>query len=305
MSKKHHILLSIINWNNNRATAECLKSIAQTPKPNQPDILLIDNHSERELFSLPNSVLSELRFVKIVKNNQNLGFAGGHNFSLKYAQAHKYEFVFLLNNDTELLDADTFQDLANTLEKNPSAAAVAPTILSDRQGTIWYAGGKINYLTSSTKHYGFGEKNLRSKNKPKPVSFLSGCCLGLRVSHLNKIGLLDDRYFMYWEDADWSARASKAGFTLLHSPRISILHNVSSSLGIASPSYIYYIVRNNILFIKRNIRFLARPISYLRVGAVTCRFLLKTKFRLNAIKSLWYGWRDGLMGKTGKFGREL
>lgn len=311
MKENNKVLVSIINWNNNQATAACLKSIGRIPKDMQPDILLIDNYSVREPVNIPKTVTDSLRSYTFVQNEENLGFAGAHNNSLEYVIENKYDYVFLLNNDTEIIDQEIFRKLCAALEGSPEAIAAAPTILSDQKGTIWYAGGKISRFTGSTSHFKVGETYSPDQERGvNPVSFLSGCCIGIKVSSLKDFDTyLDDSYFMYWEDADWSAQAAKAGYSLLHVAEATILHNTSSSLGFATPTYIYYIIRGNIVFVRRNISFAMKPFSYSRISIVSLKYLIKSVKNPSGIqpvmKAVWYGWYDAVIRKTGKLARSL
>ena len=95
---KKKTLISIINWNNNLATNACLKSIALIPKNKQPDIYLADNHSEKEKLKIDNKLVDKLKSFTFIQNNSNLGYAGGHNQAIKYAQEQDYDYICLLNN---------------------------------------------------------------------------------------------------------------------------------------------------------------------------------------------------------------
>lgn len=305
MTKENNkVLVSVINWNNNAATTACLESIAAIPKPLQPDIRLVDNASKREVFDIPNATLQKLRQIEVVKNKQNLGFAAAHNDSLHKAVQDNYDFACLLNNDTEVA-ADAFQKLQTALMGNPNAIAAAPTILNN-EGSIWYGGGRFSRLTSTPSHMRVGSPVQDLPTEVTTTEHLTGCCMMLSVPKLKASDLfLPEEYFMYWEDSEWSYRARKSGLELLYVPDASITHHVSSSLGIQSPTYIYYIIRNNILFIKRNTPSIHKPISYLKAAAIDARYEIKSflsgwsTFKPVA-KSLLQAWKDGLKNRGGK-----
>ncbi len=98
------ILVSIINWNNNSATTACLAAIVAIPLESQPDVYLIDNNSKIENISINKKVMESLKSIKIIKNEENKGFAGGHNDAIEYAINNNYDYICLLNNDTEIID---------------------------------------------------------------------------------------------------------------------------------------------------------------------------------------------------------
>lgn len=223
MKKSSKVLVSIINWNNNSATNACLSSIGEISRDSQPDIILIDNNSKIEQLSIPESTIEKLRSIEIVRNAENLGFGGAHNDSLNLAMKNNYDYVVLLNNDTRLVDLDVFSKLTSALEENQHAIASAPMIVRDEQGTVWFAGGDINWSISKPSHRQYN--NASVNDGPQLVEFLSGCCIAISVKNLRKLNyLFFSEYFMYWEDADWSAHATKAGYNLLYVPHAKLLH---------------------------------------------------------------------------------
>lgn len=289
------ILVSIINWNGNVATNACLRSIGLLAPGKQPDVFLIDNASKQQPLSLDDDVVSSLRALNITKNPQNLGFAAAHNQSLSHALANDYDYAILLNNDTELIDMSLFDELTEALSEDTKALAAAPTILGQKEPPLtWYAGGKLSTILASTQHFGVGQPP-SANSQTLSVSFLTGCCLAIHVPRLREFNtLLPEQYFLYWEDADWCAQAHKAGYSLLYVPGTTILHAVSSSLGVRSPTYVYYNIRNNILFLRRHTPFIFKPLAYLRVLYVSAKYLVRG--RLGAVVS---GWLDGVRGRGG------
>lgn len=305
-------LISIVNWNSGDALRECLKGIAKISKSEQPDVVVVDNHSTREAFKIDSSVRESLHSLEVTKNSENLGFAAGHNPNIRKAKKEDYDYIFLLNPDTEIIDADLFQKLADALESNPKALGANPTILQSlNPSTIWYGGGKLSLKTSYASHLQVGKIDNESQEEPLQTGFLTGCCLAisLKRASLEQL-LLSEGYFVYWEDTDWSARAIKAGFELLYVPQARLLHHVSDTLGIRSPTYIYYNIRNQFLFIRRNISAFYWPLSWLRVAYITLKYkgniLLKyDKYRFKTLAALGWAWVDGVMNKTGELRRSL
>lgn len=305
------VLLSIINWENNKATNDCLQSIGNIPKSLQPDIVVIDNGSS-ETLEIRGEVKASLRSLEIVLNPSNEGFAGGHNHNIRKAHSEKYDYIFLLNNDSLVIDDKLFDKLMNALELNERALAAAPTVLKQTNpDVIWYGGGQLSLITSRVGHLRVGESTKNLPDTPQSVSFLTGCCIAINLKRasLEQL-LLPEEYFVYWEDTEWCSRAVKSGFKLLWVPDAQLMHHVSDSLGIRSPHYIYYNIRNHLLFINRNIPRIYWPISLLRVLMIIVKYKLNILFRydasrLSALKALWWGWADGLSSKKGKLRRSL
>ena len=304
-------LISIVNWNSTAALNVCLAGIAKLPKDEQPDVVVVDNHSMGEEFKVEPEIRKSLRSLEIVINDENLGFAGGHNPSIRKAKTEGYEYIFLLNPDTEIIDSQVFQKLVDSLETDPKSLGANPTILRGIDpNIIWYGGGKLSRKTSYASHLQVGEGERAVKGTQK-VSFLTGCCLAIALqrAELEQL-LLSEDYFVYWEDTDWSARAAKAGFELLYVPQARLLHQVSDTLGVRSPVYIYYNIRNHFLFIRKNIRAVYWLLCWLRVTYISLRYKFNIivrydKGRLKALKGLWWGWIDGIGDFRGKLRRKL
>ena len=300
------VLVSIVNWNNTAATNRCLASIAKIDKSQQPDVIVVDNGSKREALAVDSKIAGELRSFKIINNPNNLGFAGGHNPNIELAKRQNYDYVVLLNNDTQIIDLRVFDKLAKALDENPKSLGANPTILSKiNPATIWYGGGRLSLVTASASHLRVG-RAYNPKGRPTTIQLLTGGCLmiALKRAGIEQLRLSED-YFLYWEDTDWCARARRAGFELLYVPQAKILHEVSSSLGIRSSSYIYYNIRNHYLFITRNLRPWFWPAGWCTIGLISAKYKVNIlvrykKGRWQALKGLWAGTIDGWIGRKGQ-----
>jgi GT2 family glycosyltransferase len=138
---------------------------------------------------------------------------------------------------------------------------------------IWFAGGRINFWTGRTYHRGLRKLDLPGHwhdpggGLPEPVDYLTGCALLVKRECIEKIGLLDERYFMYAEDTDWCWRARQAGFVCLYQPQAKVWHKVGATAG--GPFKIYHKVRSNFLFFRRYARWYHWPTILLGVAAGT------------------------------------
>jgi len=242
----------------------------------------------------------------VLETGQNLGYAGGNNVGLRYALAEGADYVLLLNNDAFLAD-DAIERLVRVLEELPWAAAAGPTIVyDDRPERVWCAGAGISLHDGSTWRLGDGETP-RADGTPEEVSLLSGCALMLRRAALEQVGLLDERYFLYYEEADWCVRASTAGWKLLWVPGARVRHRVAASTEAGdglpvAPQVTYYMTRNRLLLLASNLRGPARWVA--------CGRAMGDILRLIAVRSLKGQWqdRDARAGAlryflAGRFGR--
>jgi GT2 family glycosyltransferase len=304
------ILVSVINWNNPAATDGCLAGIAAMPPARQPDVIVVDNGSA-DAYQIKSAVEKSLKSVRLVANEHNLGFAGGHNPNIKFAKEQGYDYIVLLNNDSEIVDAGIFDKLSETLEQEPRALGANPAILSRiKPEIIWYGGGKLSLITGRAMHQLVGEPAKRLPAATEKVSLLTGGCLAIALRRAElKTLYLPENYFVYWEDTEWCTKAARAGYELLFVPQAKLLHYVSSSLGVRSSAYIYYNIRNNLIFIRRNLAAVYRALGWARVVYISlkyaARIMLSNPRKLSSLKAIWLGWLHGMKGRGGQLRKSL
>lgn len=246
MSSKVAVL--ILNWNGLEDTLACLDSLCSIDYPGF-EILLIDNAStDASLQIIPEKYPD----IKLLSLPENLGFVGGNNTGMTYIKENSSaEYILLLNNDT-VVSPDFLTKLVQPMEMDERIGIVSPlTFYYDLPDTIWSAGGGINHSNWQTWMVNIGEKvfDLVSKSV-HPVDFVTGCCLLIRKSLINEIGMLDERFFAYYEDVEWCYRALNAGKLVCLVPESKIWHKVSPEKRAASPLVHYYMTRNRLLFMK-------------------------------------------------------
>ena len=247
------LAIIVLNWNGASDTLELLGTLARCRAPEgwRLRTLVVDNGStdgsaERIAAAYPDVGLLELP--------DNLRFAGGNNAGLERARADGADAIMLLNNDTEA-DPGLCERLVMALEQDPSAGAAAPLIyFAAPTDLIWYAGGGCVPALGASWHRGLRSHDHGQYRAVETTGYLTGCCLIAWRSVWEKVGPLDDGFFIYAEDADWSLRARAAGFRLLFVPTARLWHKVSASTGAASPWKIYQRVRANARLFARHAR---------------------------------------------------
>ncbi len=254
------VAIVIINFNGEKDTVECLKSIQKLLTPNYKLLtIVVDNGSEKE-FRINNS---ELRIKPIIiRSEENLGFTGGNNLGIRHALENGAEYVMLLNNDT-YIDSRVVSELVLVLESKESVGITAPKIYfapgfeyhkerysKDERGKVfWYSGGIMDWENVIGHHRGVNEVDQGQYNTISETDFASGCCMMIKRSVLKKTGLLDDRYFLYYEESDLCERVKRAGYKILYVPKAVVWHkNAQSAGGSGSALQDYYITRNRLLF---------------------------------------------------------
>jgi len=208
---------------------------------------------------------------------ENRRFAGGNNAGLRAALAAGADAVMLLNNDTEA-DPGLLERLVLALEQDPGAGAAAPLIYyAAPSARIWYAGGRLSVPLAHAAHRGLRTLDHGQYRSVEPTGYLTGCCLLATRAAWEKVGRLDERYFLYAEDSDWSLRARQAGFRLLFVPTARLWHRVSASSGAMSPWKIEQRLRANRRLWATHARGLARltwPPCFLVQQAALAAWLL-------------------------------
>jgi GT2 family glycosyltransferase len=253
------IAIVIVHYNTPVDTRETLDSLSQIETEGiEHQVFLVDNAS-REPFVLPKN----RKDVNLIRSDTNLGFTGGNN--LGFAAASKTfnpDYFLLLNSDTTV-KADFLLRLYERIKIDPDLGLVSPKIYfypgceyhlqdykkADQGRVFWFAGGVVDEANLQAFHAGVDELERGQFDGGTPMDFASGCCFLVRREVLATTGVFDDRFFLYFEDADLSYRIKRAGFRLEMEPRAVIWHkNGGSTQGSGSELQTYYQTRNRLLF---------------------------------------------------------
>jgi len=248
----------VLSWNGIELTLDTLRSLAacRVPEGWSLHTLVVDNASSD---GSPARVREAFPDVDLLALAENRRFAGGNNAGLERALAAGADAIMLLNNDV-IADPKLLEKLLAALGEQPDAGAAAPLIYfappSDR---IWYAGGRCRPGLAHSSHRGLRERDHGQYRSIEDTGYLTGCCLLATAAAWRKVGLLDEHYFIYAEDADWCLRARAAGYRLLFVPTARLWHRVSASSGGAmNPWKVYQRLRANVTLWARHARGVAR-----------------------------------------------
>lgn len=253
MSSPPLVSLITINYNEVEATVRCLEHVRALSYPNV-ECFVVDNASEA---GQAERLRAQFPEMTVIANSENRGFAGGNNVAVRRARG---TYLFLLNNDT-IVPPDLLGPLVETMEARPNVGIASPKIVfNDSAGAsgrrrIQYAGSSpINPYTGRSHTIGYGERDDGRFDEAGPTNLAHGAAMMIRRSVFEDIGLLADRYFLYYEEHDFAERAKRAGYTVYYEARSTVRHEASMSVGRRSPLKAYYMTRNRFLFLRRNVR---------------------------------------------------
>ncbi len=297
----------ILNWNGWQDTVECVRSCLDLTSSDF-QILVVDNGSTDNSEAMLRSRLAGLDRVSILQTGGNLGFAGGNNVGIRHALSQGADYLWLLNNDT-VVDRAALSALVDAAAADHAIGILGSKIcFYDRPDHLNTAGGSINWKTGQPSLIGYGEKDDGRFDRLREVDTVSGCSLFIKREVVEKIGLMDERFFLYFEESDWVVRAGKAGYKVVYAPGSKVLHKVSASTGgHESPDMKYYMTRNNMLFMKKNTDdksyrlfllnylFNLMPREFLRMG------LKNKKQRVLKMKAIVLGLIHYFQGRFGRF----
>jgi GT2 family glycosyltransferase len=242
-------LVSIItiNFNQLQVTCDFLFSLNKLSYKNF-EVIVIDNASHED----PRIVIEkEFPSVRFYRTKENLGFAGGNNIGIKLA---KGDFYFIVNNDTEITDANLIEKLIEPFYSDLTIGMVSPKIrYFYHPNIIQFAGyNKINSFTGRNSQVGDREEDQGQYDVPGYTHYANGAAMMVKKEVVEKVGVFTDHFFLMYEELDWSAQAVKHGFRIYYQAEVYLLHKESMSVGKTSPLKVYYNNRNRIMFMRRN-----------------------------------------------------
>ena len=222
-----------------------------------------------------------------------MGFAGGNNIGIKTAQG---KYLYLINNDTVFKEYNS-QLLIKRLESSPKIGMVCPKIrFAWENNPIQFAGyTPLSPITVRNKAIGFGEEDKGQYDTPRQTPYAHGAAMMIKREVIDKVGLMPECYFLYYEELDWSMMTTRVGYEIWYEPASTIYHKESQSTGQNSPLRTYYITRNRLLLVKRNIKGLQKYLAYAYLQMIVAtRDLIKylLKGRIDLFKATTKGLRD-------------
>jgi GT2 family glycosyltransferase len=264
MTKARLTYINILNWNGYADTIACVESCNALQYTNFR-VLIIDNGSTDGSERILRERFPDLEFIQ---TGTNLGFAGGNNIGIKYALNKGADFIWLLNNDT-IVDPKALSELVNFAQHRDDIGIVGSKIYYyDHPDIIWFAGGRLQRCTGTSAHIGHLDKDEGRFSEIVEVAYITGCSLLIKREVIDNVGLMDERFFLYFEEIDWNQRVKERGYSILYVPTSIIWHKVSVSTGVDSPSSHYYFSRNSLLFTLKHNPFFLPTVTMKRLADI-------------------------------------
>ncbi len=292
----------VLNYNGCEDTIRCLNSLKEVKFPNLK-IVIVDNGSVDESVQKFEKVFS---YIPLLKRAANAGYAAGNNAGIKYALAHNADYILIINNDTTV-EPDFLNHLVEYAEKNSNVGVLNARVFFPGTNEIFSAAGRFNKFLCTGQNKGGIRIKKSETERIKKVDYVCGVLMLVRAEVFRKVGLLDEKYFMYFEDLEFSQRVLKK-YEMAYIPQAIAYHKSGGGKGWHSytPLYLYYHTRNRILVFREDV-FLYRV--YVWIFTLINSIAKSAVILMNAIDeprrtkvqfiALWKGFVDGSLGKSG------
>lgn len=241
------VFIIILNWNSADFTIACINSLAKLTYPSY-EIVLVDNGSVDGSNEVVKATFPEVTFIRTVENR---GFSGANNLGINYALEHNAEYIWLLNNDT-IVDPNALTDLVDiTLSDTKIGMVGSKIFFYDEPELLWYAGANFDVEQGGiTSCIGWGQRDTGQFDHITDVGYVSGCSLLVKKCVIDKIGLMPEEYYIYFEETDWNYQAQKAGFRTVVAQKSIVWHKVKRKKEYLT-RFVYYMTRNRFLIVHK------------------------------------------------------
>jgi GT2 family glycosyltransferase len=293
MLSQPHVSIVILNWNSYQVTLDCLLSLRKMDYRNF-EVVLVDNGS---IDGSPEKLLENVPEIRLIRNATNLGFAGGCNVAIREALRRGTDYVLLLNNDT-IVAPDFLSQLVRVAESDEKIGAVSPKVLFfDHPDRLNYAGGEHQRWRLFPKVFGLRQLDDGRYDKIREVSFLTGCAFLIKAEVVRNIGVMEEIYFHFYEDIEWSLRVLKAGYKTYYVPTAKIWHkeHYVTDLNQGNGFIEFHLARANVIFARRHVPLKLWPFKMPFFGAwMVYRTMVYSSRRdwqkvLSLYKGFWSG----------------
>jgi GT2 family glycosyltransferase len=298
-----HVAVVVLSFNAREDTLACVESLERMDWERLTTIV-VDNASADGTLE---AVQERFPGVVAIRNEENLGFAGGNNIGMRAALDAGADYVLVLNNDT-VTDERLVAELVAVASARPDAGTLCPLIrYVDPPDRIWYAGARFDpRAIHNGRHTGYGERDVGQYHTIRETGRATGAAMLVPRRVLEEVGLFDSKLFIQVEDVDISLRMRAAGYRILFVPTAIVWHRVAlTSGGERGPATAYYEMRNSLAVSfrhapARGLERLRREAGMLGVHLLHSRLAPAPVENARAILSGWRDFRAGRFGPRGE-----
>lgn len=281
------VFIVILNYNTINDTVECINSLKNIDYSNY-EIAVVDNSETMDCY---NSLTGKFNEYKIIRADENLGYANGNNIGIKYALDNGADYICVLNNDV-IVENDFLSKIVKVLNENEDAGIAGPCICEYKdRSKVQCAGASISLYTGLTKRIGRGMLYDNSNKENYDVDFLGGASFVCKREVFERVGLIPENYFLFFEETEFCIKAKKSGYRLICVNESKVYHKGSSTISKFGGLSYYFLNRNRVVFIKRNCNIIQKTVFsiYIFIEAVG-RIIIRKEPKL-LIKNLICGFK--------------
>jgi len=292
------VVAIILNTNRREDTLTCLESLKQATYPNLK-IIVLDNHSSD---GSAMAIHHLYPYVQVITLRENQGYAGNNNVGIEEAIELGAEWMFVLNEDT-IIESDCISQLVQEGEKDLRIGVLGPMVYHhDEASIIQSAGGKFTRFWDAY-HLGQNELDQGQFAQPHEVDWISGCAIMVRRAAIEQAGMIDARFFYYWEETEWCLRIGRAGWRIVHVPIAKVWHKGVQRNYQPKPSVTYYSTRNHLfMLLKHGAPFMAWIFNFVQIFRTMVSWTIQPKWREKTEhrNAMWCGVIDFLRHRWGQ-----
>jgi len=265
-----------LNWNGLKRTAQCIQSLVESNYP-PFRILVVDNGSTDDSAA---ALSRAYPWLTVLQTHKNLGFAAGNNEGIKQALQNGADYIWLLNNDTQVME-NALGSMLRVAEDDPQVGAVGSILLEspNTQKIQAWGSGAINLWTGLARQH-------TKRVIERKIDYVIGASVFLRSAALKDTGLLDEGYFLYWEDADLCFRMRAKGWKLAVAEGAFVIHEGNASSRTLGPLWDQYFTVSAKRFFRR---YAPVPIFPIIIGALVRTLIRLKQGELGRVSAVWRG----------------
>ena len=292
------LAIVICNWNKRDDVIKCLDSVALATS-SKTDVIVVDNAStDGSIEALENY---HTRPIRLIKNKENLGGTGGFNSGLREVLSGNYKYVHLLDNDV-IVDQDTFTNSYKLLENDSDLGAVGSKLYQyDKSQTLQEMGAMVDWDKCQIRPQYAGVRDSPSIPDLVDSDYVPACSVMLRIETVRKIGMMDESFFLYWDDVEWFHRLRQTGFKVVCYGKSKAWHKMGVKVK-KNTAGTYYFQRNRIRFFLKysNENEVEKTVRTIFDDLFQSYYFSRLEAKFNTAKTVLRSTQDALLGIYGR-----